>query len=171
MVQEIMPAYVGVDFEWNFSNQVANHLSDAELISCLFHFKQTIRRKMILMGIPEAGVKFTIRQGVVNLITVIPHDELNKGVAFNRTQIITIFVELYEDKSMTSLKLHPVIFGTSFETFILPVSVLFFLPIICSSCRNIIGFHLFMFHINILLLDNSCGSSWSKFGTCRDWIR
>ena len=56
------------------------------------------------MGIPEAKVKFTIRLGVVDLITVIPHDDLDKGVTFIRTQIINFVVELYEDKEDDDLE-------------------------------------------------------------------
>ena len=103
-VQNITPAYVGVDFEWDFFSQVSNHFSDAELIGCKFHFKQAVRRKMISMGIPEAEVKFTMRSGVVDLITVIPSDELNKGIAYICTLITNFFVELYEDEDDDKLE-------------------------------------------------------------------
>eukprot|EP00804_Cyclotella_cryptica_P003775 CCRYP_008952-RG/>CCRYP_008952-RG protein AED:0.38 eAED:0.62 QI:0/0/0/1/0/0.33/3/0/196 len=52
-VDEIAPAYIGVDFERAFFTQVSNHFSEADLIGCLFHFKQALRRKMIKLGIPE----------------------------------------------------------------------------------------------------------------------
>ena len=50
------------------------------------------------MGIPEAKVKFAMRSGVVDLVTIIPTDELDKGIAFIRTLIINFVVELYKDE-------------------------------------------------------------------------
>jgi len=59
---------------------------------------------MISMAIPEAEVKFAMRSGVVDLITVIPTDELDKGIAFIRTLIINFVVDLYEDEEDDELE-------------------------------------------------------------------
>ena len=56
------------------------------------------------MGIPEAEVKFAMRSGVVDLITIIPTDELDKGIAYIRTLIINFVVELYKDEEDEELK-------------------------------------------------------------------
>eukprot|EP00804_Cyclotella_cryptica_P014847 CCRYP_021233-RA/>CCRYP_021233-RA protein AED:0.19 eAED:0.19 QI:1615/0.57/0.5/1/0/0/8/0/352 len=79
-VDEIAPAYIGVDFERAFFTQVSNHFAKADLIGCLFHFKQALRRKMIKLGIPEEEVKFVMQKGVIDLITVIPVEHLNPKV-------------------------------------------------------------------------------------------
>ena len=52
-VDNIAPAYVGVEFESAFFSQDSNHFPGAQLIGCLFHFKQANRRKIIKLGIPE----------------------------------------------------------------------------------------------------------------------
>ena len=48
---------------------------------------------MIGIGVPEEEVKFAMRRGVIDLITVIPKDELNKGIAFLRTMIAEFISE------------------------------------------------------------------------------
>jgi hypothetical protein len=99
-VVDIDPAYIGVDFERAFFTQVANHFSEADLIGCLFHFKQALRRKMINLGIPEEEVKFAMQKGVIDLITVIPVEDLNpKGTAFVATKIYDYCTKLYEKGS------------------------------------------------------------------------
>ena len=113
------------------------------------------------MGIPKAEVKFMMRRGVVGLITVIPHDELDKGVAFIRTQTINYFVELHECDA--ELELHPVSFGTSLGTFIFACEWSISFDLLFAHRAEIIGSHLFMLHINISLSDTGCGRSWSKF--------
>ena len=44
VVDSIAPAFVGVDFERAFYTQVAHHFTEAEIIGCLFHFKQALHR-------------------------------------------------------------------------------------------------------------------------------
>ncbi|KAL3778828.1 hypothetical protein HJC23_002885 [Cyclotella cryptica] len=95
-VDEIAPAYIGVDFERAFFTQVSNHFSEADLIGCLFHFKQALRRKMIKLGIPEEEVKNVMQKGIIDLITVIPVEHLNpKGTAFVAAKIYDYCAELY----------------------------------------------------------------------------
>ena len=40
------------------------------------------------MGIPENEIKFSIARGVYDLLTVIPIEQLEKGIVFVRTKII-----------------------------------------------------------------------------------
>ena len=105
-VDSINPAFVGVDFEWAFFSQVTNHFSEAEIIGCLFHFKQALCRKMIKIGIPEDEVKFAMRKGVMDLITVIPKDELNPlGVNFVAAMILDFCTkERYKGKGSKEYK-------------------------------------------------------------------
>jgi len=57
-------------------------------VGCLFHFKQALRRRMEKLGIPEAEIKFAMRKGEVDLLTVIPIEDLERGIAFARTRIM-----------------------------------------------------------------------------------
>lgn len=40
------PAYVHCDFEKGLINAVSSHFPDAQVVGCLFHFKQALARKM-----------------------------------------------------------------------------------------------------------------------------
>ena len=64
VVDLIAPAFVGVDFERAFYPQDANHFTEAEIIGCLFHFKQAIHRQMNKLGIPNDKVKLCLRKGI-----------------------------------------------------------------------------------------------------------
>jgi hypothetical protein len=66
----IAPAFVGVDFERAFYAQVATHFTEAEIIGCLFHFKQALHRRMAKHGISNEEVKFCMRKDIIDLITV-----------------------------------------------------------------------------------------------------
>ena len=81
-VDEIAPAYIGVDFKRAFFTQVTNHFSEADLIGCLFHFKQAARRKMKELRFPDEEVSFAMRKGVFDLLTVIPKEHLLMGIEF-----------------------------------------------------------------------------------------
>lgn len=41
-VESIKPVFVGVDFERAFWTQDTNHFAGADIIGCLFHFKEAI---------------------------------------------------------------------------------------------------------------------------------
>ena len=58
VVDSIAPTFVGVDFKRAFYTQVANHFTEAEIIGCLFHFKQTLHRRMIKLGTPMTKSSF-----------------------------------------------------------------------------------------------------------------
>ena len=77
VVDSIAPAFVGVDFGRAFDTQVANHFTEAKIIGCLVHFKQALYRRMITLGLPNEEVEFSMRKGVMDLITVIPKDDIN----------------------------------------------------------------------------------------------
>ncbi len=93
-VEDIDASYIGVDFERAFFTQLGTHFPDAKLMGCLFHFKQAARRKMVDLGIPDSEIKSAMARGVYDLLTVIPIDQLEKGVVFVRTKIIDFVSEL-----------------------------------------------------------------------------
>ena len=71
-VQDMDPAYVGVDFERAFFTNVRIHFENAKLLGCLFHFKQALRRKMKQLLFPDEEVSFAMKTGVIDVLTVIP---------------------------------------------------------------------------------------------------
>ena len=93
-VEDIDASYIGVDFERAFFTQLGTHFPDAKLMGCLFHFKQAARRKMVDLGIPDSEIKPAMARGVYDLLTVIPIDQLEKGVVYVRTKIIDFSSEL-----------------------------------------------------------------------------
>ena len=91
-VEDIDPSYIGVDFERGFFTQISNHFPDAKLIGCKFHFKQAARRMMVKLGIVETEIQYAMKTGIYDLLTVLPLDQIEKGIAYVRTKII-VFVE------------------------------------------------------------------------------
>lgn len=49
---------------------------------------------MVVLGIPDSEIKSAMARGVYDLLTVIPIDQLEKGVVFVRTKIIDFVSEL-----------------------------------------------------------------------------
>jgi hypothetical protein len=92
-------SYIGVDFERAFFSNVAAHFLHAKLIRCLFHFKQAGRCKMKKLGFPDKEVAFATRQGIYDLLTIIPVDR-TVGVEFVMGVIFVHLRELYDDDSM-----------------------------------------------------------------------
>ena len=45
------------------------------------------------LGIPEAEIQFAMRKGKVHLLTVIPPEDLERGIAFVRTRIMNYIDE------------------------------------------------------------------------------
>lgn len=97
VVQDISPSYIGVDFEKAFFTNVAIHFPLAKLVGCFFHFKQAGRRKMKTLLFPDAEVKFAMKSGVYDLLTVIPVEHLHAGIDFVMETIEKFLIELYKD--------------------------------------------------------------------------
>ncbi len=75
---------------------MVNHLPGVDLIGCLFHWKQAIRRKLIKLGMPENEVGFAMRKGVLDLLTIMPKDEVHpKGTTFVAGMIYDYISKLY----------------------------------------------------------------------------
>lgn len=98
-VSECSPYCVGVDFERAFFKQVSIHFPNAKLIGCLFHFKQAAMKKMKEMAIEMDQISFAMKTGVYDLLTVIPVEDLQKGIAYVRTKIADHIMALDLDSS------------------------------------------------------------------------
>ena len=70
------PETIGVDFEQAFINALRECFPNAKIIGCLFHWKQAIRRKMIGLGIPKEVVSYFMRPGKLDLLTVLPPEDI-----------------------------------------------------------------------------------------------
>lgn len=96
-VEDLNPAFCGVDFEIAFFHQVAIHLTGVDLIGCLFHWKQAIRRKIIKLKIPDDEVKFAMRRGVIDLLTIVPKDDVHPiGTTYVASKIMDYCAEKYK---------------------------------------------------------------------------
>ena len=98
-VQDLDPSYIGVDFEHAFFSNVAIHFPEAKRIGCLFHFKQAARRKMKQLRFPDDEVKFAMRKGVYDLVTVIPLEHLTLGIGLAANMINSYLISLYVEES------------------------------------------------------------------------
>ena len=76
-MEDLDPKFCAVDFEIAFFCQVVNHLPGVDLIGCLFHWNQAIRRKLFKLGKPENEVGFAMRKGVLDLLEISPKDEVH----------------------------------------------------------------------------------------------
>ena len=88
---------MGVDFEWNFFRSVINFFPDAKASRCNFHFKQAGRKQMKKRHIPDEEVRFAMRFGVYDLVTVIPVQHFSAGIEFVIEMIEAHLEELYAD--------------------------------------------------------------------------
>ena len=96
-LQDLNPSFVGVDFEWNFFRSVSNFFPDAKASGCNFHFKQAGRNQMKRRHIPDEEVRFAMRFGVYDLLTVIPVQHLSAGIDFVIEMIEAHLEELYAE--------------------------------------------------------------------------
>jgi hypothetical protein len=99
-IPEFNPVTMGVDFERGFFKTVLNFFPDAKLIGCLFHFKQATRKKMkVDIHIPDVEIYIAMETGMLDLITVLPADELwKKGIPFVRMMINEAIYEHYTEE-------------------------------------------------------------------------
>ncbi len=67
------------------------------MIGCLFHFKQVAHCKMKKLLFPDDEVGFAIRQGIYDLLTVIPVVNLNDGIDFVFDKINKCLQKIYAD--------------------------------------------------------------------------
>ena len=95
-VPDCDPYCVGVDFEPAFFNAVDLFFPSANLVGCIFHFKQAAKRKMKEFGIPSNEIQVAMQPGVYDLLTNLPPDELDlKGIPYVQCMIIRLIDESY----------------------------------------------------------------------------
>ena len=83
------PGYTMNDFEKALINALEHHFLDTTKKCCLFHWKQAIRRYLITQcKFDKKEIKYALSLGVLDLLTVIPQDEVViKGIPFVRSLI------------------------------------------------------------------------------------
>ena len=80
---------IHADFETALTNAAEKQFPEADVIGCLFHWKQAIRRYLISkLGFLKEEIGYAMKQGVLDLLTIIPMDEVeNTGIPFVRSLI------------------------------------------------------------------------------------
>lgn len=86
--QKINPSQVVCDFEQGIIDAVQTQFPEANVVGCLFHFKQAIRRQMMKYCITREEIAIAMEQGVLDMLTVIERDLIDpKGINWVRIQI------------------------------------------------------------------------------------
>ena len=86
---QIIVRNVNADFEAALTNAAENQFPEAGVIGCLFHWKQAIRWYLVSkLGFLKEEIGYAMKQGVLDLLTIIPMDEVeNTGIPFVRSLI------------------------------------------------------------------------------------
>ena len=99
------PKRISCDYEEALISQIANQFpspdsgkcapnNGCDINGCLFHLKQAWRRYMIQLGISRAQISIAMRRGVLDLLCVLPPDELkSKGKHYVRSLIERLIEE------------------------------------------------------------------------------
>ena len=72
------PNYICLDFEKGLINAAKNQFRKAKLFGCLFHWMQSIRRCMISLGVKKDQVSYSTTKNVLDILTMIPKNEIVK---------------------------------------------------------------------------------------------
>ncbi|KAG3169857.1 hypothetical protein PC128_g19076 [Phytophthora cactorum] len=75
------PGTVCCDFEMALLQGVKGQFPDAKRISCLFHWKQAIRRKLAALRISEDKIKKIMARGALDTLTVLPPAKIERGLS------------------------------------------------------------------------------------------
>ncbi|ETK90458.1 hypothetical protein L915_05783 [Phytophthora nicotianae] len=76
--RQLEPENVTCDFEVALINAVLDQFPRANLVGCLFHWKQVLRRKMVDLRIPDSQIKSALGPGKLDSLAVIPVDQIAK---------------------------------------------------------------------------------------------
>lgn len=76
--RQLEPENVTCDFEVALINAVLEQFPRANLVGCLFHWKQALRRKMVDLRIPDCQIKSALSPGKLDTLAVIPVDQISK---------------------------------------------------------------------------------------------
>ncbi|OWZ19629.1 hypothetical protein PHMEG_0006081, partial [Phytophthora megakarya] len=73
----MQPGTITCDYERAVINAVRDQFPESTIVGCLFHFKQAIRRRMQKLSIPAAEISTAMGRGVLDLLTVLPHEQID----------------------------------------------------------------------------------------------
>lgn len=65
------------DFELALISSVQTQLSDADVVGCLFHWKQVNLRNMRRLHIPTQEASIAMTRGVLDVLTVLEQDTID----------------------------------------------------------------------------------------------
>lgn len=84
----INPNAITCDFEKALINAVNSQFRNSNIIGCLFHFKQALRRKLLSLRINKNQIHQAMQCGNLDLLTIIPANEIIKyGIPYIRSKI------------------------------------------------------------------------------------
>ena len=83
------PKHIYCNFEKALINAAKSQFADAEIIGCLFHFKQALRRHMISkLDMDEEQVGMAMEKNCLDILTVIlKHEIKKKGIPYVKNAI------------------------------------------------------------------------------------
>ena len=77
------PFSVTCDFEKGLINAVKQQFMDSVINSCHFYWKQALHRKMLELKINNDSISMATRKHVIDVLTVIPRNEIiRKGIPY-----------------------------------------------------------------------------------------
>lgn len=86
--QQLCPTQVVCDFEAGLIDAVKTQFPDADIVGCLFHFKQANQRAMRKLSIPPEEIRIAMKPGVLDILCVIKHEDILKhGIKYVITRI------------------------------------------------------------------------------------
>ena len=79
---------VTVDYDQALMKSAKTQFREGKMVGCLFHWKQAIRRRLLLLKIPENLIsKFIGKGGPMEVLCVVPINEiLTKGISYVRSK-------------------------------------------------------------------------------------
>ena len=76
---------VTCDFEEALIRAITEQFSEADKVLCLFHWKQALRNKLVMLSIPKAIIsEFMGPDALINILTVVEEEDIPKAVAYIR---------------------------------------------------------------------------------------
>ena len=75
-----MPTTITVDFEKGLIAAVTHEFPQSNILGCYFHFKQSIRRKLLKSKISESSISIILSK--IEILTVIPIKEITLGLKY-----------------------------------------------------------------------------------------
>ncbi|OWZ02553.1 hypothetical protein PHMEG_00025865 [Phytophthora megakarya] len=85
--QQIEPAEIVCEFETALMDSLQTQFPNATVLGCLFHMKQALRRAMKRYAIPEAECLIAMAHGVLDTLTVLQHDYIERGIKWVQLEI------------------------------------------------------------------------------------